>query len=217
MTKFVNRAKMTTATTGTGTITLGSAVDGFQTFANAGVANADVVRYVIEDGTAWEIGSGTYTATGTTLTRTVDESSNADSAINLSGSAVVYVTASASDVMNTSNPAVASGTITEDVTTTITVNGSLLSPYVIDPSLGSIQTHLIGGTQYYDDGLSLGQGVTLHLVPSGSPSLFWPTMTWVNNGGSAPTLASLTIVSLWKAYDSSDTTTLYGALVGDGT
>ena len=88
---------MTTATTGTGTITLGSAVDGFQTFADAGVANADVVRYVIEDGDDWEIGTGTYTASGTTLTRTPSESSSAGSAINLSGDAVVYVTAAAED------------------------------------------------------------------------------------------------------------------------
>jgi hypothetical protein len=97
MTKLVNRAKMTTATTGTGTITLGSAVDGYQTFANAGVANADVVRYVIEDGNAWEIGLGTYTASGTTLTRGSIESSTG-TALNLTGNAVVYVSAAAGDL-----------------------------------------------------------------------------------------------------------------------
>ena len=97
MTKLVNRAKMTTATTGTGTITLGSAVDGSQAFANAGVTDGDVVRYVIEDGSDWEIGTGTYTASGTTLSRTVSESSNADAALNLTGSAVVYVTATNAD------------------------------------------------------------------------------------------------------------------------
>jgi surface protein len=97
MPKLVNRAKMTTATTGTGTITLGSAVDGYQTFANAGVADADVVRYVIEDGSHWEIGTGTYTATGTTLARNPSESSNSGSPINLSGSAVVFVGATAED------------------------------------------------------------------------------------------------------------------------
>ena len=98
MVTLVNRAKVSTATTGTGTITLGSAESGYQTFADAGVVDADVVRYVIEDGTAWEIGLGTYTASGTTLSRTVLESSNADAAINLSGSAVVFVGAAAEDL-----------------------------------------------------------------------------------------------------------------------
>jgi len=96
MVTLVNRAKMTTATTGTGTITLGTAEAGYQSFADAGVVDTDVVRYVIEDGTAWEIGTGTYSAG--TLTRTVAESSNADAALNLTGSAVVYVSATAADI-----------------------------------------------------------------------------------------------------------------------
>ena len=102
MVKLVNRAKMTTATTGTGTITLGSAVDGFQTFTAAGVADGDTVRYCIEDGTSsFELGSGVFTASGTTLTRVVSESSNSDSAINLSGDAIVFITAIAADIQPT--------------------------------------------------------------------------------------------------------------------
>ncbi len=98
MAVLVNRAKMSTSTTGTGTITLGSAEDGYQTFADAGVANADVVRYIIEDGSNFEIGTGTYTSSGTTLSRTVSESSNSNNAINLSGSATVFVGATAQDL-----------------------------------------------------------------------------------------------------------------------
>lgn len=98
MVTLVNRAKMDTATTGTGTITLGSAVVGYQTFAAAGVADGQTVRYVIEDGNDWEIGTGTYTASGTTLSRTVSESTNSDNAITLSGNAVVFISATAEDL-----------------------------------------------------------------------------------------------------------------------
>ena len=92
MPKLYNLARMTTATTGTGTITLGAAVSGYLTFALAGVSDGDVVDYGIKDGANSEIGTGTYTASGTTLTRTVTKSTNSNSAISLSGSAEVFIT-----------------------------------------------------------------------------------------------------------------------------
>lgn len=101
--KLYSMAKMTTATTGTGTLTLGSAVSGYLSFAAAGVSNGEIVRYAIKDGSNFEIGYGTYTSSGTTLSRTVQVSSNSNSAINLSGTAEVYICASADD-FKTTNP-----------------------------------------------------------------------------------------------------------------
>lgn len=97
MAQLFNLVRMSTATTGTGTITLGSAVTGFLTFAGGGAVDGSVVSYGIQDGANSEVGSGTYTASGTTLTRTVTNSTNAGSAINLSGSAQVFITALAAD------------------------------------------------------------------------------------------------------------------------
>ena len=104
MVKLVNRAKMTVASGGAGNITLGTAVDGYQTFADAGVLDTDVLRYTIEDGDDWEIGTGVYTASGTTLVRTVTESSNSDAALTCSADAVIFVTLAAEDFSGNAAP-----------------------------------------------------------------------------------------------------------------
>ncbi len=76
-----DRIKETTSTTGTGTYTLGGASTGFEAFSVIG--NSNTTYYCCTDGTDFEIGIGTYTASGTTLARTtILQSSNLDAAVN---------------------------------------------------------------------------------------------------------------------------------------
>jgi hypothetical protein len=89
-----DRVKETTATTGTGTVTLAGAAAGFQSFVVVGDGNQTFYAIVDATSGAWEVGVGTYTASGTTLSRTtVVSSSNAGSLVNFgAGTKDVFVT-----------------------------------------------------------------------------------------------------------------------------
>ena len=92
-----DRVKQVSTTTGTGTITLGITPSGFQSFTD-GLSDGDTTYYSIvntESGvTEWEVGLGTYTASGTTLARTtVFTSSNSGSLVNFgAGDKDVFIT-----------------------------------------------------------------------------------------------------------------------------
>ena len=139
---LADRVRETTTTTGTGTVTLAGAVTGFQTF--AAIGNANITYYTIAgQGTSeWEVGIGTYTSAGTTLSRTtVLASSNAGALVNFSagtkdvfcdypaGRAVIggmgYIenanTISVSSTINTGNNAISGGPVTVNSGITVTV------------------------------------------------------------------------------------------------
>jgi hypothetical protein len=102
--KLYDRVGVTTATTGTGTVTLGAAIsNAYFSFAAAGVQDGDTVRYVIDDGNDFEIGEGIYTAAGATLTRATIRSNIAGvqgtSNLTLSGSATVRIDCSRVDLV----------------------------------------------------------------------------------------------------------------------
>ena len=98
---LADRVQETTTTTGTGTVTLAGAVTGFQSF--AAIGNGNTTFYSIADhaGSQWEVGVGTYTSSGTTLSRdTVLSSSNSGSLVNFSaGTKNVFVTFPASSTL----------------------------------------------------------------------------------------------------------------------
>lgn len=93
-----NLVKVTTATTGTGTVVLGNAVSGYLSFLSASVVDGATISYGIQEGTNSEVGRGVYTASASSLTRgTILNSTNEGNAIVLGGAATVFITALAQD------------------------------------------------------------------------------------------------------------------------
>jgi hypothetical protein len=97
---LADRVQETTATTGTGTLTLAGAVAGYQSFAVVG--NGNTCYYTIVNGSAWEVGIGTYSTTGPTLARTtvLSNSDGNTSTITLVGASVVFLTYPAEKSVN---------------------------------------------------------------------------------------------------------------------
>ena len=107
---FYDRVMESSTTTGTGTYTLAGAVSGFQSFSVVG--NGNTVYYVAEDIDAnstplggWEVGLGTYTSSGGTLSRdTILASSNSGSAVSWNvGTRRVYLASAASFINGLQN------------------------------------------------------------------------------------------------------------------
>jgi len=82
---IADRVQETTTVTGTSTATLLGAVTGFQSFSAIGDGNSTYYTIAGQSGSEWEVGIGTYTASGTTLARTtVIASSNSGSLVTFS-------------------------------------------------------------------------------------------------------------------------------------
>jgi hypothetical protein len=83
----------------------------------------------------------------------------------------------------------------------------------LNPNNGTVQTWTLSANSTPTDSFVAGEAMTLMVDDGTAYTITWPSVTWVNNGGAAPTLATTgyTVIALWKV-----STTLYGALVGDG-
>jgi hypothetical protein len=88
-----------------------------------------------------------------------------------------------------------------------------LTGTALDPDNGTIQYKTLAANTTLTDSIEEGEAITLMIDDGSAYTLTFPTITWVNDGGTAPTLATTgyTVFVLWKV-----STTLYGALVGDG-
>jgi len=119
-----DRVRETTTVAGTGTATLLGAVTGYQSFSVIGNGNTTYYCIFNTGTTEWEVGIGTYTSSGTTLSRTtILASSNSGSAVSFTaGTKDVFVTYPAGyTAFSTNNATQASGQV-------LTSNGTGVGP-----------------------------------------------------------------------------------------
>ena len=155
-----DRVKETTATTGTGTVTLAGAVAGFDTFL-AGIGNSNTTYYCIQLNAEFEVGLGTLAGDSSTLARTtVISSSNSDNAVNFSaGSKFVFCTmpASKATVLD------ASGNLTLPGDISITDDAKLISDAAVLSFGANSEVTL---THVHNDGLLLNTDMQLQFRDS---------------------------------------------------
>jgi hypothetical protein len=208
-----DRVQQTGTANTTVSFTLSGAVTGFQSFSVVG--NGNTTYYSATDTSGnWEVGLGTYSTTGPTLTRTtVLSSSNSGSAVTFSGTVNVFVTYPASKavfspsgVLAQNTQAFTSGTA---ATYTAPANTQWVKVTVVGPGgngAGATGARATGGGggAVAIKGLAMTAGQTL-------------TYT-VGATGTASTVSSgtLTISTITANSGSNGTTTTYAASVTTG-
>lgn len=179
-----DRVKVSATTTGTGTITLGAAVTGFQSFAAIGTGNQTYYTIALQSGNEWEVGIGTVTDTAGTFTLsrdTVLESSNAGSLVNFSAGIkdvfvtypaerAVYLNAAGSEVTTLGVGTL--GASTANITTANITSGTV--------STAPVNNTDIVNKQYAD---AIASGIHFHEAVALATTAALPANTY-NNGTS---------------------------------
>lgn len=190
-----DRVRETTTVTSTGTMTLLGAVSGYQAFSVVG--NGATVSYCIEHRTAneWEVGTGVFTSSGTTLSRVaILASSNAGAAVSFSaGTKDVYLVAPAAKldggvlvVVGTSSTT--TGTITlPDWAAWVEIEGVAAGGGGGSGRVGATSTARNGGNG--GNGGSYGK-MLYRVVDLGVQTIYYSVGAWGTAGAAVGTVAS---------------------------
>jgi len=178
-----DRVQQTGTANTTVSFTLSGSVTGFQSFAVVG--NGNTTYYSAFDATGnWEVGIGTYSTTGPTLTRTtILASSNSGSAVTFSGTVNVFVTYPAEKSVNLdgSNNVSALGTVSSGTWQGTTV-GVAYGGTGVTASSGANSVMLRDANQNVAIN-RLNQGTTTVTAAAGTTTLtVASTFSWVLNG-----------------------------------
>lgn len=204
---FLNLVRQTSATTGTGTVTLGAAVTGFLSVGQAGGVDGTIYSYAIEAdyvtnvATSREVGHGILGGSGTTLTRVVSKSTNSNALLSLAGDAQVIIVVAAEDLIET---------------VTALVDGASVP---LDASLGDVFTLTALGSRTITAPTNPTSGQTIvirHLASGGSRTLSLDSGTGGFRFGTTITALSATtsgltdyIVAIYHLTDNKWDVTVY--------
>lgn len=156
---YADRVQETTATTGTGTLTLDGASVQYQSF-STGIGNGNNTDYCILSGNGidWQTANGTVTVSGgvTTLTRDLTfESTNSNTDISLSGTSTVFVTPLAKRASKTPS-IIQSATDAQDTTTSGSTKAT--PTFSSTPIVGNLLIFIVAS---YQESITPPSGVTL--------------------------------------------------------
>lgn len=208
-----DRVKETSTTTGTGTITLAGAATGFQSF--SAIGNGNITYYTIagQSSSEWEVGIGTYTASGTTLSRdTVLSSSNSGSLVNFSaGTKDVFVTVPAVKAQPLASST--APTNPEEGNTWYNTNDGTLYTYYSGAWVDtSSYSNMLPSEVSLEGGNALGNTVELILDNGNAPFTNYPLQSIFDNGISGTSSFQNTVEGgvATTAYD------VYGSAIDGG-